>query len=202
MKTIAYAAAILYLTAFPCLTAQCQEPGSVPTLFRQLTEANSTDQALKQLLILGSGNPEVRAYLVANLPQQILAGPSEQPQPWFNEISLSGSLHLAEAIPSLMRWLDSPISPGGASTLTSRERLDQYPAGKALAQIGEPSIDALATVLETGSVRARWVSIRALNIIGTGRAIQNLADHLSRESNPGLKSDIQRFLEVRHAAGG
>lgn len=172
-----------------------QQSTSVPRLFEQLQSEATTDQANQEFLKLGPSNSDARKYLAAHLPSLISQKPEDHPHVWINAIRLAGAFRIVEAIPALAGWVGLPASQSGMGTLAETERLDSHPAGKALVQIGEPAIPALLGVLNKGTTRERWVTYRALILIGSTGAITGLREHLSHESDPNLKMEIQRGLE-------
>jgi hypothetical protein len=169
------------------------------TLFQKLQSEQTASGAFEQFLKLGKKRPDVRNYLGVHLPEKIAAGPVDQGKVWNYEVELAGLLGIVEAIPSLIQHIDEDI-PGYGVTLSSQERLADYPAGKALAQIGEPAVPALSSVLETGDYRKRWVASRALNLIEAMTATNALRKHLPNESDPKLREYIEGVLQRRRAS--
>jgi hypothetical protein len=167
----------------------------MPGLFEQLRTEETTDQAAEQLLKLGSSNSDARGYLASRLPAVISAEPKDHPRSWVNEVRMAGAFRVTEAIPALAKWVGLVVGSPAGSTLAERVRLDGFPAGKALAQIGEPAVPALAQILAKGNPRERWVAYRALTLISSNSARTALRDHLDREPDPNRKLEMEKALE-------
>jgi len=172
-----------------------QSPRSIPKTFAQLQVEETTDQATDQFLKMGPNNVTARAYLAAHLPPLIGHGLAGKPHVWLNSVRLAGAFQIAEAIPSLAKYIAGPAGTPRGGTIAEVERLDPLPAGKALAQIGEPAIPTLVEILNTGTHREKWVAYRALFLIGSPSAIKELRNHLGHESDLDLMSEIQKALE-------
>ena len=195
MQTSVSASIILLLISCLPLQLRAQQSTSMPDLFKQLRSEETTDQATEQFLKLGPGNSNARAYLATQLPAVIIVEPKDHPRSWVNEVRLAGAFRVAEAVPALAKWVGLVVGSPAGSTLAERVRLDAFPAGKALAQIGEPALPVLAETLAKGDPRERWVAYRALILIGSTRAITVLREHLDRESDPNLRLEMKKALE-------
>lgn len=176
-------------------STQAQSPPAIPKTFAQLQAEKTTDQATDQFLKMGPNNVAARAYLAAHLPPLIDQESAAKPHVWLNSVHLAGAFQLTEAIPSLAKCIAVSAGTPRGGTIAEVERLDPLPAGKALAQIGEPAIPTLVGILNTGTRREKWVAYRALFLIGSPRAIKELRDHLGHESDLDLMSEIQKALE-------
>jgi HEAT repeat protein len=108
---------------------------------------------------------------------------------------LAGAFRVAEAVPGLAKWVGLVVGSPAGSTLAERVRLDPFPAGKALAQIGEPASPVLAETLARADPRERWVAYRALILIGSTRARTALCEHLDREPDSNLRLEMKKPLE-------
>ena len=198
MRILVYSTFVLCAIAVANACAVGQEPASNETLFAQLQGDTTTDKALQQFLKRTAQSSDAQKYLAAHLPEQIFQGPqNNHALVWANEVYLAGAFHIQEAIPALVKWMDQPVGGPEGGTLSSLEHLLPFQAGRALAKIGEPAIPALSDVLKTGGSRPRWVACRALNMIGTPRAIRALTDHLGQESDPELKTYIEKVTKGR-----
>lgn len=191
----------LYLSLFLIPNLSGQQMPSIPALFDQLSSEETTDRAVEQFLKLGPNNTDAKAYLANRLPAAIALEPKDHPHSWANEVRLAGVFRITEAMPSLEKWIGLVVGSPSGSTLAERVRLDSFPAGKALSQIGEPAVPTLARTLETGDTRERWVAYQALIMIGSPHARAALSDHHDHESDPTIKLEIQRAIEAGGAAG-
>ena len=200
MKNLIYSAVALGLFILLGSNAAAQSPTPDETLFLQLQTQATSDQATEQFFKYRLKNADTRLYLVAHLPEKILQGPEgDYALVWVNEVRLAGAFRIQETIPALVKWMDQPMDALDGQTLSSLDRLFSFPAGRALAKMGEPAIPVLADALKTGDYRRRWVACRALNMIGTPAALHALVDHLEHESSPALKTYIQKVTQGRNA---
>jgi len=172
------------------------QSAQIALLFQQLQSSETTDRADATLREMARTNAEVRHYLTVHLPEFIAKGPSK-PQPWNNAVQLAGDLRIVEAVPNLAKWIGSQTGLG-ITGLSLELKLENDPAGKALAEIGEPALPALAQVLKQGNESKRRAALYALNLIGSPSAKAIFREHLTRESDPGLKQFMERALEVWH----
>ena len=69
-------------------------------------------------------------------------------------------------------------------------RMENNPVGAALVQIGEPSIPAVVTVFDHGTLRERRYAVYILNQINSPSAKRSLREQLNRE----LDKDLQDFI--------
>jgi len=102
---------------------------------------------------------------------------------------------MGEAAPALSKWL-SMDTGGGFYSLGLEERLERCAPGKALYEIGDPAIPAIQEVLVHGILKERWRAYLVLGNIGSPRALAALRERLPDEQEEGLRSYIQRILEV------
>ncbi len=194
MRLLVQAAICLSILTFWARPLYSQGADSHEALFQKLQSEQTAGEAFNRLLELGKRHADVREYLVAHLPERISAGPGSNSQVWAYETSLAGLLKIREAIPALIGQIDREL-PNDIVTFSGREKLADFPAGRALAQIGEPAVPALSSILETGDYQKRWVASRALNMIDARTATEALTKHLPRESDPRLKDYIQHTLQ-------
>jgi hypothetical protein len=109
-----------------------------------------------------------------------------------NEVRLAGAFKVTEAIPAPTKWIGLPLSDSPGGTLSERVMLEPFPAGRALVQIGEPAVPTLTTVL--ADWRGRWAAYRALDMIGTPRAIEAVRAHIDHEPDQALKNEMRQAL--------
>lgn len=181
---------VVYLGRFQVVA---QEASELAALFQQLQLPEKTDSATQQFLKL-KANPAAKKYLAGHLPAMIVRGPEGFQQPWNNAVSLAGEFKIAEAAPALAGWI-SANAAAGTITLGEAAKLANEPAGKALVEIGDPSIPSLADVLAHGSLDQRWNAFYALNLIGSPKAKAALRDHVRDEHDPNLRKVIQRAVQ-------
>jgi HEAT repeats len=172
-----------------------QQP-SVRDLFEQIRVETTTKDATEQFLKIRPDDPEARKYLAVHLLPLIKEDPKEHPHAWMNEVRLAGAFKITEAMAALTKWIGLPMSDSPGGSLAERTRLEPFPAGRALVQIGEPAVPTLTAVLERTDWRERWVAYRALDMIGTPSAIKALRAHVDHEPDQTLKSEMRQALGV------
>lgn len=185
--------------------AMAQNHPSVSELVQKLQSDKTTDDARKQLLRLGKSNPEVRHYLADQLPPLIERGPKSCPPsqiedlfdrlhacPWDNAVELAGSLKISETASSLSRWIN--WRNNGPLSTSMEAQLIFYPAAKALAEIGDPSVPVLQRVLNSGNSGEHARAVRVLCIIHTPKAKAVLQDDLPQETDPYVQTMIKNSL--------
>jgi HEAT repeat protein len=135
------------------------------------------------------------------LPGIIAKGPPDDVSGnhvWFNAVNLAGELKIKEACEALAKWMDTESGPlDGTIDLGIEIRLEDKPAAKALAEIGDPALPVVAPVLNQGDDEHRWDAVYILNLIGSPAAKKLLRGHVSSEPNPRLRQLIQRILEAK-----
>lgn len=161
-------------------------------LITELGSKETTNHAAQSLLKLGKANPQVRIYLAEELPPIISKGPPAS-GPWTNAVSLAGELKISRCSKALTKWISA--RPGrGTVTLGQTASLEDQPAAKALAQIGDPAVPAVAGTLKDGNLPERWTAALVLEDVGTPPAISALKGHLVREADPDLRAFIRKIL--------
>ncbi len=172
-----------------------QEPESVSSIFKLLESEATTDSAAAKFSKMGPESTTAKQYLNSRLSALIQQNLRTAPHVWLNSVHLAGQFQIADAIPSLVKWIGLVVGTTQGTTLTTQENLESFPAGKALAQIGDPAVPALSSVLNSGETRERFVACRALRIIGTRQATVALRSHLKQESDPELRAYIQKVTD-------
>jgi HEAT repeat protein len=157
-------------------------------MFTHLKNASATNDAAQEILRVASQDPAAREYIVEKLPDLI-----ERPtldQVWRNAVRLAGELKASNAVQSLMQVL--PRSPFKPSILIgSALSLDADGVGRALCEIGDPAVPALANHLEHGDKTMRQRAARILWNIDSPSSRKVLRDDLQHETDP----EIKRFTE-------
>ena len=175
------------------VSLQAEEP--VATVFQRLQSSGNIHEATEQLLNRGRSDPKVREYIARHLPPMIEKGPGEKGDhlgPWIEFVRLARELKIAEAAPALTKWLT--IDNIGEITTGGFIRLENNPAGKALAEIGDPAVPAVARVFDRGTLRERRYAVYVLNLINSPSAKATLQERLSREPDKDLRDFIRKSL--------
>jgi hypothetical protein len=125
-----------------------QQSADMTTLFAQLGDPTTTDRAFHQILEASRKDPAERASAMRRLPSIIEKNQGNRP--WVNSVTLTGKLKAENAIPALIEVLprssDTPsIIVGFADSSTLRNDT----VGKALCEIGDPTVPALADILKS-----------------------------------------------------
>ena len=176
------------------VSQQAEEP--VATVFQRLQSQSSTgiNEATEQLLKRGRSDSKVREYIARHLPPMIEKGPADKdhPGPWIELVRLAGGLKIAEAAPALTKWLT--IDNIGEITTGGFIRLENNPAGKALAEIGDPAVPAVARVFDQGTLRERRYAVYVLSLINSSSATSALQEQLHREPDKALRDYIRKAV--------
>lgn len=195
MKTKKGVSVLAFVCTAACLTSGllAQQSADPAALFRQLQAPGTTNEATVALLKQGATQVSVRRYLGSGLPPLIEAGwKSSSWQVWKNEVRLAGELKITETAPALAKWIS--LDSVGETSAGQFERLQTNPAGKALAQIGDPAIPSLVSVLGTGTVRERRSAYFALNLIDSPSAKAAMRDRLDSEDDASLRDFLEKAL--------
>ncbi len=166
------------------------------TLEKVLDE-NTTDQAAAAMMSAAETNKEVRRYLGEDLPAVILKRRGEV---WINAMQLAGNLKISGTVYALTELLKRGDTKIGPISMGIVYRLDDDPAGKALAKIGEPAVDAVAAILNTSPVNTRWRAAIILGNMNSAKGDQVLQAHLRNESDPGIAKYIEGELQNRRSS--
>jgi HEAT repeat protein len=157
---------------------------------------------------MAKNDSTARDFLAGKLPSLIvdrlppLDGRTASPV-WLNAVRLAGQLKIVEAVPALTQALSRPQMCGAydskgsgcsSSTFATDARLDNDIVGRALADIGDPSVPVLADILSKGDFRARLRAIWILWNINSPAAQKAMRDHLPSESDPQLSGLIEKSL--------
>ena len=180
--------------------AASQSKSTPAELFAELESEKTADQAGMQLRKLAKSDPAARQYLATNLPALVEHGPKAHLAAWRNAVQIAGDLRLVEAVPALAKWLGLDTGPG-FGTLAEEARLDRNWPGKALVQIGDPSVPSVQNVLEHGTSRERWTAAFVLDNIGSQRARAALREHRADEPDESLRSFILKALSNHKRSG-
>lgn len=184
----------LYLSLFSgSIAAVAQTGQSVHSLVDDLATPQKTTQAAAALLQLAEAQRSVYQELSNVLPNLMLR--TTDMDVLQSEARLAGKLKLVSAIPALIKLLDLSYRWGGMLTTFGQEYdLDDDPIGRALADIGAPSVQPLSTPLESVTVATRTRAARVLIRINTPESLSLLQQHVGREADDHLKGYIAANL--------
>jgi HEAT repeat protein len=176
---------------------------NISTLYGQLLQSSETNSAARQIAQIAKNDAAARSYLASRVPSVINGDRSENDPVWANAVRLAGQLKIAEAVPALVQALSKPAVAGGydstatgVATSTTITKLVYDIVGRALADIGDASIPALARILANGDFDARRRVFWILVNIESPAANQALRDHLPNETNPMMKGGIEHQLGI------
>jgi hypothetical protein len=185
-----------------------QSTPDIATLYERFIQPSDTNAAAPEILEMAKNDSAARDYLAGKLPSVIVdrlprdarsVGPI-----WANAVRLSGQLKIAAAVPALKQALTPEtqfirkgydIRPSDDGyTMGRGTRLDFDIVGRALADIGDPSVPVLADILSKGGFRERNRAIWILWNINSPAAQKAMRDHVPSESDGGLRLEIERLL--------
>lgn len=167
-------------------------------LFDQLRNGSTSSEAASKLIKLGREDRTVRQYISEHLPALIEASGGDIKT---NAIRIAASLKVETAVPALVAMLRY-FSLAGRTDMGATMQMENDPAGKALVQIGEPSVGPVAQVLEQGNRQARWRAALILMSIGTPAAIRAVRSHISKENDPHLRPFMEGLFKRERAPKG
>jgi HEAT repeat protein len=183
-----YCMAFILLCPVLSPLSAAQKAPDIHTLFTELKEPGTTNRAAQQIPRVASENSAAREYIAEKLPDMIEKMTLDQV--WRNAVRLAGQLKASNSVPALMRVL--PRSPFKPSILIgSAMSLDADAVGKALCEIGDPAVPALANLLEHADKTTRWRAARILWNIDSPSSRKVMREDLQHETDP----EIKRFTE-------
>jgi HEAT repeat protein len=185
-----------------CFTSLAQNVRvlDIQLLYAQLNEPSTTNSAAQQIHDLALKDATAQDFMAQHLPAMISANARGDWQSingmWLNAVRLAGQLKLVTAIPALIESLSGrnliPVcaydrSSCGVSTFSLAARLETDIVARALADIGDPALPAVANVLAKGEtrtlrLRATWILIN----IDSPAARQVMRERLPAETDPGI----------------
>jgi HEAT repeat protein len=174
-------------------TSVSQQVPDGPKLIVELNRPKTTDRAAREIWRIATKNTEVRQYIVERLPGLIEQQKADET--WLNAVRLAGQLKATEAIPALEKALDrGPLGAPMNTTFGTEMHLQDDAVAKALSQIGDPAIPAIAGRLENADSKMRRRVVLILTNIGSPDAHKVLKDRLPHESDPKVKYLIESAL--------
>lgn len=179
------------------MSAQTTPAPDIRTLMAQLSDVRTIGpDTVKQILELARKDPDARQYVVQKLPGMI--DKPETDEVWLNAVRLAGQLKAAEAVPSLQKALSRGRLGGPLNTtFTTQIRLDDDVVAKALSEIGDPAVPAVADFLKSREPKTRRRAVLILRNIGSPTSRKILGDHLQHESDPNIKDVIENSLRSK-----
>lgn len=183
------------------------QTNKMDALYAKFLRASDTNTAAAEIVEVARNDQSAKTYLSSKLPALIIdqlptGGPETASPVWLNAVRLTGQLKLVAAIPALKQALSKPSmffgayddTSHGASTFTSNAKLGSDLVGRALADIGDPSVPVVAEFLSTGDSTAKKRAMWILLNIDSPEAKKAMADDLRGESDPMIKAWIQEAL--------
>ena len=190
-----------FVLTFCSVGGLAQAPPDIRTLYEQLTNPTETSTAAPRIRELASKDSTARDFMAQKLPSLVSRRPADSI--WMNAVRLSGQLKVTDAVPALKQALSlGPIRggydyEGSAISLSEFAHLRYDIVGRALADIGDPSVFAVADVLSHGDASTRTRAVFILANINSPAAQKVLRDHLPTESEPGIKNMIRNELHLQ-----
>jgi len=180
-----YCMAFVLMCASLSLPAAAQRTPDIHTLFTQLNNASTTDHAAQEILRTASEDPVAREYIVGKLPDLIKKATFDRV--WRNAVRLAGQLKASNTVPSLMQVLPgSPFRPS-LFTFGTAMRLETDHVGKALSEIGDPAVPALANLLDHSDQTTRRRVALILWNIDSPSSRRVMHEDLPHETDPAIK---------------
>jgi hypothetical protein len=177
-------------------------------LYDKLIQPSETNSAAAEIFQIAKDTPAARDFMANKLPSLIvdqlpIGGPETASPVWLNAVRLAGQLKFVVAIPALKRGLSIPQMFGGyddkhhgASTVTIEAKLGYDIVGRALADIGDPSVPVLAEILSTGNATARRRASWILTNIDSPASRKAMRDHLPHERDSIVRELIGKQLHL------
>jgi hypothetical protein len=170
--------------------------GQVDSHYRDLLDElkfpETTTQAASELISIGQSQQVVRAVVSDELPAML--SQAKDLDVVRSEAMLAGKLKLESCIAALITLLDQRNQIEGAHNLKSLHEMRDDPVARALLDIGEPAVPALAQPLESKNGHTRSRAIRILQGINSPKSRELLKQHLPRETAPDLRDLIANGL--------
>jgi hypothetical protein len=198
---------ILMLVILP-VSGLPQTAPTIADLYNRLIQPSETNAAAREIADMARNDSKARDFIAGKLPSLIInqlpPRDARTASPvWANAVRLAGQLKIVAAVPALGQALSGPEVPGGydsefkgAMTFGTAGRLVLDVVGRALADIGDPSVPVVADSLSKGDFSQRRRAIHILENIDSPVARKALLDHLPTESDPRLSSMIQNVLHI------
>jgi HEAT repeat protein len=157
-------------------------------LLHDLANHETTASAATQIIMASESQPELKQILSAKLPRMLAE--AKDTQVLWSEASVAAKLKILSTIPVLIELLDQPNLVFEAHTMTRYAELHDDPVGRALYEIGEPTISSLARPLESKRRDTRVRAMRILLLMKTPESRAVLEQYLPKEND----ADLRRYL--------
>jgi hypothetical protein len=202
MKRTLFIAILMFMVS----SGFAQTAPKVAAVYDRLIQPSETNAAAPEILELAKSDSTARDFLVGKLPSLIVdwlpPRDARTGNPvWLNAVRLVGQLKIVEAIPALTQGLSRQEMGGGYDdkyhggfTMGAGVTLGYDIVGRALADIGDPSVSVLADNLSNGDFPARRRAIWILWNVNSPAARKIMRDHLPTESDPRLSGLIENLL--------
>jgi HEAT repeats len=178
------------------IAVRAQQPQDFSSLYVQLNQTSTTDRAAKQILEAARQDPTVRQQAAEKLPEMI--DKPEINEVWLNAVRLAGKLKATEAVPSLQKaFLLGKLDIGRpvAMTFGTEVVLGDDAVARALAEIGDPSLQAVRGFLKNDDPKMRRRAVLILTNINSPASRSLLEEHLPNETDTRLKDWIESWQE-------
>jgi HEAT repeat protein len=172
-----------------CSVAIAQDKSRIESLFTQLEDSQTADQASVRLKTLAHEDPDSRQYIAKRIPS-LIRSCGDKVMLWQGSLELTGDLKIVEAVPLLTELLRKDHK-GVPTNFMMAARLYDDPVAKALSLIGEPATDSVAGLFQNGDPATRRRATIVLSNIGTVRAHEALLRQIKDEPDQKLRAFMQ-----------
>jgi hypothetical protein len=188
-------------------------------LYARLLQRSETNIAAAEIAQIAKNDPAARDFMASKLPPLIVDQFPSKDDPrtgmplleslvWLNAVNLAGKLKVISAIPALKRGLSKPPMAGsyddcqGAGTMTTNAKLCNDVVGRALADIGDPSVPVLTEYLQqTADPAARKRAVWILVNIDSSASQKAMEDHMFIENDSLIRGLIESAVPYGSVAG-
>jgi hypothetical protein len=188
-------------------------------LYDRLLQRSETNIAAAEIAQIAKNDPAARDFMASKLPPLIVDQFPSKDDPrtgmplleslvWLNAVNLAGKLKVISAIPALKRGLSKPPMAGsyddcqGAGTMTTNAKLCNDVVGRALADIGDPSVPVLTEYLQqTADPAARKRAVWILVNIDSSASQKAMEDHMFIENDSLIRGLIESAVPYGSVAG-
>jgi len=171
-------------------TQRTRESGLV---FSRLNDPNTSAEATQE--IIADEDPSARKYVSERLPDMIDTLPENLV--WRNSVKLAGQLKAANAVVALARVLPHSESDVGIQSFSFAWIISRDPVGKALCEIGDPAVSAMAELLNHGDMSARWRALRVLWNLNSPAARKVMEAYLHNGDDSKIQSAIETLTKTK-----
>jgi HEAT repeat protein len=185
--------AVLTLLGLLTVNTGVGQQTQMSMILSHLQDPEMSDAAVVEI---AAGSPDLKKIIADKLPSLMLE--QKNYVVLNNESRLAGDLKVIACIPVLVTiFVEGDLLPN-ALTGMMRFRMDNDPAGRALAQIGDPVIPSMKKLLSSGDRDVREKAVRVLANINSPSALEVLKEHRGSESDPYLQDIIDRYTAPKN----